>query len=70
MSSDSLSPVGDSSELLKPIPVPPETIKKKQPLFSMNGKPRIPQIRRTGGRKFEDVIVELEVLPSESAKAQ
>jgi hypothetical protein len=71
MSSDSLSPVGDSSELLKPIPVPPETIEEAKRSFNERETlEAIPQIRRTGGRKFEDVIVELEVLPSESAKAQ
>jgi hypothetical protein len=70
MSPDNSSPVGDSSDLLKPIPVPPEIIEEAKRTFNeQETLEAIREIRRTGGRKFEDVIGELDARPSEPNEA-
>jgi hypothetical protein len=71
MSPDNPSPVGDSSDLLKPIPVPPEIIELAKRTFNAEETiEAIREIRRTGGLKFEEIIDELEALPSEPNEAQ
>jgi hypothetical protein len=55
-----------STDILKPIPVPPEVLDEANRTFNEEEiAEAIREIRRSGGLKFEDVIHKLDALPSE-----
>jgi hypothetical protein len=62
-----LRKAAESTDIFRPIPVPPEVIEEANRTFDeqeiLEG---IREIRRTGGRKFEEIIQILETLPNES----